>query len=292
MKKETLNKFSDKIYSQFGEDGILKEILNRLDKKDHDNWCVEFGARDGVSDSNTLNLIKNHNYKAVLIEGDKKYYKKLCQNFPQNEIIKINKFINFTGENNLDNTLKNTKIPKNFDFLSIDIDGCDYYIFESLKEFRPKIICIEFNHLIPNSVEFIQKKDFSIKQGCSAKSLIQLGKIKNYEVVASSHCNLFFVEKSYFELILKETISIDDLIDDNEIKNFIFCGYDGSFHTTKPLRLGWHKININNEKIQPLPSYIRRFPDDYNLFQKIIFYLYREVLSPGRFIKKFLSRKK
>ena len=37
MKKETLNKFSDKIYSQFGEDGILKEILNRLDKKNHDN---------------------------------------------------------------------------------------------------------------------------------------------------------------------------------------------------------------------------------------------------------------
>ena len=292
MKKETLNKFSNKIYSQFGEDGILTEILKRLDKKNHDNWCVEFGARDGVSDSNTLNLIKNHNYKAVLIEGDKKYYKKLCQNFPQNEITKINKFINFTGENNLDNTLKNTKIPKNFDFLSIDIDGCDYYIFESLTEFRPKIICIEFNHLIPNSVEFIQNKDFSIKQGCSAKSLIQLGKIKNYEVVASSHCNLFFVDKSYFEFILKETISIDDLIDDSEIKNFIFCGYDGSFHTTKPLRLGWHKIDIDNEKIQPLPSYIRCFPDDYNLFQKIIFYLYREVLSPGRFIKKFLSRKK
>ena len=57
-----------------------------------------------------------------------------------------------------------------------------------------------------------------------------------------------------------------DLIDDSEIKNFIFCGYDGSFHTTKPLRLGWHKININNEKIQPLPSYIRHFPDDYNLY--------------------------
>ena len=66
----------------------------------------------------------------------------------------------------------------------------------------------------------------------------------------------------------------------------------GSFHTTKPLRLGWHKINIDNEKIQPLPSYIRYFPDDYNLFQKIIFYLYREVLSPGRFIKKFLYKKK
>jgi len=27
MKKETLNKFSDKIYSQFGEDGIQEKII-------------------------------------------------------------------------------------------------------------------------------------------------------------------------------------------------------------------------------------------------------------------------
>ena len=74
-----------------------------------------------------LNLIKNYKYKAVLIEGDKKYFKKLCKNFPQDEIIKINRLVSFDGQNKLDNLLKNTKIPKNFDFLSIDIDGCDYY---------------------------------------------------------------------------------------------------------------------------------------------------------------------
>ena len=179
MKRETLNKYSNKVHSQFGEDGILLEILKRLDKKNHDYWCVEFGARDGISDSNTLNLIKNYGYKAVLIEGDKNYFNKLCQNFPQERIVKINKFINFSGDNNLDNILKKTDIPKNFDFLSIDIDGCDYYVFESLNEYRPKIVCIEFNHLIPNDVEFIQKRDFAIKQGCSAKSLIKLGKMKN-----------------------------------------------------------------------------------------------------------------
>tara|TARA_S200000501_G_C20729284_1_gene702065 strand:+ start:179 stop:1057 length:879 start_codon:yes stop_codon:yes gene_type:complete len=292
MKRETLNKYSHKIYSQFGEDGILLEMLKRLGKKNQDYWCVEFGARDGISDSNTLNLIKNNAYKAVLIEGEKNYFKKLCKNFPQEEIIKLNKFINFSGDNNLDNILKKTIIPKNFDFLSIDIDGCDYYIFDSLNEYRPKIICIEFNHLIPNAVEFVQKKDFSVKQGCSAKSLIKLGKIKNYEVVASSLTNLFFVDKSYFKLILKDTISLDDLINDDEIKNYIFCGYDGSFHTTKPLRLDWHKIDIKKEKIQPLPSFIRHFPDDYSLLQKLTFLLYREILSPGRFIKKIFSKKK
>ena len=291
MNKDSLNNYSKKIFSQFGEDGIILEILNRLTKKNLDFWCVEFGARDGISDSNTLNLIKNYKYKAVLIEGDKKYFKKLCKNFPQDEIIKINRLVSFDGQNKLDNLLKNTKIPKNFDFLSIDIDGCDYYIFESLSEYRPKLLSIEFNQLIPNAIEFVQKKDFKIKQGCSARSLVNLAKKKNYDLVASTLSNLFFVDKSYSDLISKTPINLDDLIDDKEIQNFIFCGYDGTLQTTKPLKLGWHKIKIKNKHIQPLPSSLRYFPDDYNLLQKIFFLIFREFKDPGRFIRKFLSKK-
>ncbi len=291
IKNNLLNKYSKKIYSQFGEDGILLEILNRIGKENLDNWCVEFGARDGISDSNTYNLIKNHNYKAVLIEGDKTYYDKLLKNFNDNSIIKINKYVDFFGDNQLDNILSKTNIKKNFDFLSIDIDGCDYYVFKSLDIFRPKIICIEFNHFIPNSVEFVQEKNFDIKQGSSAKSLVKLGIEKGYKLIASSFSNLFFIEKSYFNLISKDEILLDDLIDDREIRNFIFCGYDGSLHTTKPLRLGWHKLDIQNKKIQVLPYYLRRFPDDYNLFQKIIFLIFREIFEPGRIFRKFFKKK-
>ena len=50
----------------------------------------------------------------------------------------------------------------NFDFLSIDVDGCDYYLFESLTKYKPKLICIEYNPTIPNDVEFIQES-ISIK---------------------------------------------------------------------------------------------------------------------------------
>ena len=291
MKKEILNKYSKKIYSQFGEDGIILEILNRLGSQNLDNWCVEFGARDGMSDSNTFNLIKNHNYNAVLIEGDKNYFKKLCKNLPQKEVIKINKFVNFSGDDNLDRILETTSIPKNFDILSIDIDGCDFYIFQSLANYRPKLVCLEFNHLIPNSVEFVQKKSFKIKQGSSGKSLVKLAHEKRYELVASSLTNLFFIEQTYIDKIIKEKITLDDLIDDNDIKNFIFCGYDGTLHTTKPLKLGWHKLEIKNEKIQILPKFLRYFPDDYNLFQKIFFLLIREIIQPGRFIKKILKKK-
>ena len=291
MKRESLNNFSKKIYSQFGEDGILLEILNRLKNKNLDKWCVEFGAKDGISYSNTYNLIKHYNYNAVLIEGDKKYFKKLSKNLPQKNIIKINKFVNFSGPNNLDEILGSTVIPENFDILSIDIDGCDFYIFESLIKYKPKIVCIEFNHLIPNSVEFVQKKDFKIKQGSSAKSLIKLAEKKNYKLVGSSFSNLFFIDKEYFNLVTEKEVLLEDLIDDHEIKNFIFSSYDGTLHTTKPVKLGWHKIELKNEKIQILPKFLRHFPDDYNFFQKIIFLILREFLYPGRFIRKIFKKK-
>jgi hypothetical protein len=288
-----LNEYIEKLHSQFGEDGIIKEMLNRIDDKNLDKYCVEFGARDGISDSNTYNLIKNHNYKAVLIEGDKKYFKKLCKNFVSDEIIKLNKFVDFDGENSLDKILLNTKIPVNFDFLSIDIDGCDYFIFEGLKLYRPKIICIEFNHLIPNEVDFVQTKNFDIKQGASALSLINLAKSKNYFLAGCTLANLFFVEKTFKNSVLGDSeIDLDQIRNDKKIKNIIFPGYDGSLHTTLPVEISWHKLTISNKKIQILPSLLRKFPDDYNLFQKIFFLIYREILNPGRVIKKLFKKLK
>jgi hypothetical protein len=143
--------------------------------------------------SNTCNLITNHNYEAILIEADKKKFNELNINFPDKKIIKINKFVNFSGENSLDNILENNSFNKDFDFLSIDIDGCDYWILESLLKFTPKIICIEFNPSIANKVAFIQEKNMKINQGSSAKSIIDLGLKKNYFPIASTDCNLFFV---------------------------------------------------------------------------------------------------
>ena len=284
---KTLNEYSEKIYSQFGEDGLITEILNRIEFKNLDKWCVEFGARDGISDSNAHNLIKNHDYKAVLIEGDKKYFKKLCKNFISDKIIKLNKFIDFYGDNSLDNVLKKTQIPKNFDFLSIDIDGCDYFIFKSMELYRPKIVCIEFNHLIPNEVEFIQEKNFNIKQGTSALSLINLAKKKDYLLVGSTLSNLFFVDRAYKKYVLGNSeIHLDNIRSDKKIKNIIFPGYDGSLHTTLPVEISWHKLKISSKKFQILPFFLRKFPDDYNSIQKILFLIYREFLYPGRFIKK------
>ena len=46
------NKFKKNIYSQNGEDGILQELLKKLNLEKN-GWCCEFGAWDGIYLCNT-----------------------------------------------------------------------------------------------------------------------------------------------------------------------------------------------------------------------------------------------
>ena len=87
----------------------------------------EFGAWDGKHLSNTFNLVKNCNARAVYIEGDKKKYQdliKTAKEYPN--ITPINAFVSHKNDkNSLDNLLSRTFLKKDFDLLSIDIDGHD-----------------------------------------------------------------------------------------------------------------------------------------------------------------------
>ena len=275
--------YKKNIFSQYGEDGIIEEIFKRLESVS-DKQCCEFGAWDGKFLSNTCNLITNHNYEAILIEADKKKFNELNINFPEKKVIKINKFVNFIGENTLDNILENNFFNKDFDFLSIDIDGCDYYIFEGLSKFTPKVICIEFNPSIPNKVNFIQEKDMNINQGSSAKSLIDLAFQKGYFPIASTNCNLFFIHNKFKKFITNlDKFDIDRLLP-NSHDNFIFCGYDGTIFTSKPLKLIWHGITV--KKISILPKMLIGFPSRYNFFQKILLIVYIFFSNPIEYLGK------
>jgi hypothetical protein len=286
--RERVNDFDFKIYkknifSQFGEDGIIEEIFKRL-KDVSDKQCCEFGAWDGKLFSNTCNLITNYNYEAILIEPDKKKFLKLNINFSEKKIKKINEFVEFSGKNSLDNILQNNNFNKDFDFLSIDIDGCDYYIFESLVKFAPKLICIEFNPTIPSSVNFIQEKNMKVNQGSSALSLISLALSKNYFPVASTDCNLFFIHNKFKKFITKkDKFNIDEL-QSNSNANFIFFGYDGTIFTSVKPRLIWHKLEI--KKLSYLPNFLMKYPHNFNLFEKLLFKFYKFYKDPLKYLKK------
>jgi|TARA_B110000503_G_C7121780_1_gene402821 hypothetical protein len=287
-----LDSFQKNIYSQNGEDGVIAEILHRISKESSlDRWCVEFGAWDGVYLSNTCKLIREDGYKAVLIEGDSKKVAQLKKNLPQNNVIKICRFINFEGKDTLDNVLSETPIPHDFDFLSIDIDGVDYHIFDGLKKYYPKILCIEFNPTIPNVVDFVQPRNFSIKQGSSAKAIVRLAYEKGYGLAAVVGCNLIFVKNNLLNFVIKKKISLEDTNPKGNDGQYIFMGYDGTILSNKSsISFDWTGFKIPMSKVQFLPSFLRSYGSDYSFLQKILLLTLLLLKAPkttfGRIVKK------
>jgi len=197
-----LNKYKKNIYSENGEDGVLLYILKKtkIIKNTKSLWCCEFGAWDGVHGSNTFNLVKNYNFNAVYIEGDKKKFLDLLKTkkkFPK--IIAFNKFISSKAQslNLLDRILKKTDIVKNFDILSIDIDSFDLAVWKSLKNYRPKIVVIEVNSKIAPGIRQIHS---SKKQGNSFTSTVDHAKKNGYELVCHTG-NCIFLEKRILKKI-------------------------------------------------------------------------------------------
>lgn len=186
----TFDKYRKNIRSQNGEDGVTIEILKRLriDK----GWFCEFGAWDGKYLSNTHFLISK-GWKGVYIEGDKSKYSELVKNVKniKDKIYSICAYVSANGKNSLDNLLASTPIPYNFELLSIDIDGDDYFIWESLKGYNPKIVIIEVNSGYSPNIEITSTKN---NKGTSFYSMVRLGKKKGYFPVYHTG-NIFFVRK-------------------------------------------------------------------------------------------------
>lgn len=264
-------------YSQEREDVIIKNILEILgEPKEEQNWCVEFGAWDGIHASNTYHFIKEERFKAVLIEGDKEKHKELVSNMKNYSANCIHQYVTFDGESRLDSIFAKTDLPKEFSFISIDIDGNDYYIWESLIEYRPKLVVIEFNPTLSNEVEFVQERDFSLNHGCSPLSLVKLAKEKGYELVATTVNNCFFVDKKYFQLFEIEDNSLCKIRTDLSHVTYIFNGYDGKVFVRGYNRLYLHTLPYNEKRMQLIPSYLRGW-NIQNRFLKTLQRLHRSL---------------
>jgi hypothetical protein len=192
--------FKKNIFSQNGEDGIIEEIFKRIGFSS--KLCCEFGAWDGIHLSNTRNLVLNHDFKAFMIEGNKQRYKELLNTYRGNSnVVSINGFVD-NADNSLDKILRgkgiSDEVIDDMDFLSIDIDGLDYEIFEGL-DIRPRVICVEVNggH-DPRNVERIPEAISKDNIGQSLGLFTQLAQHKGYDLTCFNG-NAFYVLKECLE---------------------------------------------------------------------------------------------
>lgn len=131
-------------------------------------------------------------------------YKSIC----------INAMVSSHGESTLDAILVKTPIPKDFDLLSIDIDGDDYHVWNSLKNYFPKVVIIEINIRDKPNVERINISGSPIKwgiSGTSIKSMTELTSEKGYSLIAHIGCNAIYVRNEYYSLFFSEPMKPADL---------------------------------------------------------------------------------
>ncbi len=257
--KANLLAYSRDVTSEHGEDGVIKRIFEIIGPGSRS--CVELGALNGVHGSNVWQLIKHEGWSGVLIEADTTYFKKLEQEFAgAPNVACINSFVSFEGAQSLDTIFAKTALPKKFDLFSLDIDGNEYHLWDSLAAYRPRVMLVEFNPSIPNDTVFVQPRDMSVFQGSSLRAFVELGRQKGYELVAANETNAFFVERELFARFGITDNSIEALHTDRRFETKLFQLYDGTLKISGHTRLIWHGLPIDEEKLQVLPPHKRRYP--------------------------------
>lgn len=227
-KKPKLSDFARNDFSQWGEDGIIEKIFQIIGTTS--KVAIEFGANDGFYFSNTANLWKKHNWKAILIEGNKKHFNTLLQNTHSFDCLPICEYVGIK-ESSLETILKRYGVNEQIDLLSFDIDGNDYYVLQSLKTLRPRVIIIEHNPTLPATLDLYQPYDSASLCrgfGCSVGALNRIAESKGYKLVCITLTNSIFVLEKLFDLFEEFETSLREIQVEDHIK-YVVTTYRGDY---------------------------------------------------------------
>lgn len=199
-KPDKLTKFEFQVFSQFGEDGVIKEIFRRIGTTN--KYFVEFGVEDGSETNSTYLLYQGWN--GLWIDGSAEYIaainKSCAKAVAKKQLTAVESFI--TAEN-IEAIFAGANVPPEFDLLSIDIDRNDYYIWKAITRYSPRVVILEYNSIFRPGDDFVVPYDAnamwdkSSNFGASLETMTKLGLEKGYRLVASSFAglNAFFVRE-------------------------------------------------------------------------------------------------
>ncbi len=190
-----------KVYSQWGEDGIIDHLVTRVPIANRS--FVEFGV-ENYTEANTLFLLKHRYWRGLVIDGS-----------PQNiECIRrsdtfwkydLNADCSFITKDNINEIIARNGFSGDLGVLSVDIDGNDYWVWDAIEVVSPRIVICEYNSLfgptakvsIPYQADFSRQSNNAPRGyfGASIAALDHLSKAKGYSLVAGNHAgnNIFFV---------------------------------------------------------------------------------------------------
>ena len=200
---ESLNEVEFKVFSQWGEDGIVQHLINQIPIEN--KTFIEFGVED-YREANTRFLLMNNNWKGLIFDESKKNIARIKKDniYWKYELTAASHFI--TREN-INDIIEMSGFKGDIGLLSIDIDGNDYWVWGAIDVVQPIIVICEYNNVfgntkavtIPYVPDFVRTKAHysNLYYGASLIALCYLAEKKGYDFVGSNSAgsNAFFVRK-------------------------------------------------------------------------------------------------
>mmetsp|Transcript_38113 Transcript_38113/g.88701 ORF Transcript_38113/g.88701 Transcript_38113/m.88701 type:complete len:366 (-) Transcript_38113:128-1225(-) len=200
--------------SMLNQDEILRNIFDTIGETNR--HCVEFGFGyqwfEGTKSNSDITLkdlkgeekvdsglnchaLIKQNWKPTFFDAES-----------SNEDINLYKWV--LTPDNIGDAFKHAQVPIKADYVSIDVDSIDVWLFQSLlsKGYRPRVFSVEYNQNFPvDSLVSAEKKWAPWKRRCpvfgaSASSINMIAELFEYQVVEIMPTNdMFFIRKDILE---------------------------------------------------------------------------------------------
>jgi len=202
-----------KVFSQFGDDGIIQWLINNLEFPN--KTFIEFGVGN-YRESNTRFLMMNNDWSGLVMDGSESNVAQIINSeyFWKYELSAKAVWID---TDNINSLLSSSQLGKEVGILHIDLDGNDYWIWKEIKAITPIIVILEYNSVfgIDRAITVPYHKAFdrtnahysNLYWGASLRSLYQLSADKGYSFVGCNNAgnNAYFVRKDKLNENVRES---------------------------------------------------------------------------------------
>jgi hypothetical protein len=183
-----------RLSSQNQEDGLTLALLNEVGAT-----CrrfVEIGS--GLSGGNSAFLARECGWSGLMVDGHAAHMVQVGRRFPTVKAVAA-----WVTRENINDVITEHGCSGEVDLFSLDLDGCDYWIWEAMTACTPRIVVLEYNSMfgpdravtVPYDPKFDRHRHHTAYYGASLSALARLSGRKGYRLVAvePNGVNAFFL---------------------------------------------------------------------------------------------------
>lgn len=136
-----------KAFSQTDEDGLLLYIFSIIGSESKKS--VEICAGNGM-ECNTANLIINHGWHGLLVDGNEALVKCGIEFYKSNPHTYVYPpFVHsWITRDNVNEVIARNGFEGEIGLLSIDMDGVDYWIWDAIHCIEPRVVVVEYQGIL------------------------------------------------------------------------------------------------------------------------------------------------